>query len=183
MSTLFRNKSDQQKLLTTLDELLRIDPVRNGLLVDEFGSAVLDDVTLAASASIPWVTRLHIEELAHNPHNRLIVTADRIGFSGGQHFPVITPSVVTPPVLLYLATNQLLVNTWKHGAAKPLFKRYLSLYTNSDEAWHFATAKDNIVSPVILEVQALAAHKSGIIFFQFERTYYVVAIPSNFIVF
>lgn len=183
MSTLFRNKTDQKKLLTILEGLLRIDPVRNGLLVDEFGSAVLDDVTLAASASIPWVTRLHIEELAHNPHNKLVVTADRIGFSGGHHFPVIIPLGVTPPVLLYLATNQLLVNTWKHGGAKPLFKRYLSLYTNGDEAWHFATTKDGIVSPVILEVQALAAHKSGIEFFQFERTYYVVTIPNSFIVF
>jgi RNA:NAD 2'-phosphotransferase (TPT1/KptA family) len=171
----------KQQLISLLEKMLRNDPAHYGLEVDEFGAVPLEDVALAAAREVPWVQQEHIEELAAEPHSDLLIEDGLIQYCSGHLYPVVKTKAVTPPIVLYLATNPMLVNTWLHNGAQPLIKRYLLLFASEDEAWHHATAVESIHSPTVFKVEALEASRKGATFFASERTYYCRKIPAQFI--
>jgi RNA:NAD 2'-phosphotransferase (TPT1/KptA family) len=171
----------KQQLTSLLEKMLRNDPAHYGLEVDEFGAVPLVDVALAAANEVPWVQQEHIEELAAEPHSDLLIENGLIQFCSGHLYPVVKIKEVSPPALLYLATNPMLVNTWLHNGAQPLIKRYLLLFASEDEAWHHAMAVESIHSPTVITVEALKASRNGVIFFVAERTYYSKKIPAQYI--
>ena len=176
------NKENQQIYLL-LKDMLQVDPHRFGLTVDDFGAVAIEDLALAASRQIPWITAEHIMEISLAPHSDLIIEDDFVRFSAGYQFPVIYPRPVVPPLKLFIAINPLLVNSWRLTGAKPLLKRFLRLFASEDESWHFTTTVENITSPEIVFVAALKAHQAGIEFLQHERTYYCKFIPLQFLSF
>jgi len=181
VSNQFRNKDDQNKLLSLLGDMLRIDPKHFGLTIDEFGAASLQDVTLASSHHIPWVKQEHIQQLAKNPRNHLVIEDNDIFFLNGYQYDIISPQATIPPAHLYMGINPILISTWRQKGACAFVKRFLTLYESQDEAWHFATTTESIPSPVIIAVHAVRANKAGIAFFRFERFYYCKFIPPQYL--
>jgi putative RNA 2'-phosphotransferase len=99
---------------------------------------------------------------------------------GHSVVPVVYPPVKPPPTLYHGTVADALKSIQAHGLQAG-GRQYVHLSTTPDRAHEVAGRRGR---PVLLTIQAQAAHDSGVIFHQPESSHYLVReLPAAYIVF
>lgn len=176
---------EQRKRLSKLLSLvLRHDPERLRLRLDEEGAVSLADLLTALRRQRGWeqVTEAQIREVvASSDKQRFEIIGDRMraryGHSAAQ---TVSYPEVRPPEILYHGTSPKALPSIRTHGLRPMRRQYVHLSTQIDQAR--LVGRRHAPDPVILTVRARAACEAGVKFYQpEERLYLSTAIPPAFI--
>lgn len=179
-----------QKLSRFLSLLLRHRPARFPLKLDDQGYANLSDVMriLHGLPNFRWVTMSDIEKVVEGTGRRRFETIQ--GADGKQRIralyghSAVCPEYepVTPPSVLYHGTTPNAVEAIRSQGLRPMGLQYVHLAATVELARSIALRRTS--QPVILRVDASAAHAHGVRFYNPGPDIYLSeSIPPAFIEF
>ena len=176
---------DLKALSKTVAHALRHEPWLYALELDADGFVGVDELIDAVRASgAPWrdLQRADVERMVEaSPKNRYQLAGDRIRARYGHSTPgrVALPPA-TPPDLLYHGTSP---DAAERIAAEGLIARtrqYVHLAVSRAGAEEVGRRKCR--TPVMLVVDAAAAHAAGVVFYRGnEHVWLADAVPPRFI--
>ena len=175
------------KLSKFLALILRHQPERFGLALDEEGWAALSEVMeiLHALPNFRWATRADVmavvEGAAGDDKRRFEVEGDRICARYGHSLArPIRYEPCTPPSLLYHGTSSEALETIRREGLKPMERQYVHLSPDRETA--ICVGVRHAGEPIVLTVRAAAAHAAGVEFYQADEEVYLVRyVPPEFI--
>jgi putative RNA 2'-phosphotransferase len=183
------------KLSKFLSLILRHQPERFALAIDEHGWASLSEVMeiVKGLPNFHWATRADVmavvEEgsgdgsttLTGADKRRFEVEGNRIRARYGHSFaqPVVyEPSV--PPALLYHGTSGKALASIGREGLRPMERQYVHLSPDPHTAALVGARHDE--EPVVLTVRAAEAHAAGIEFYQADEAIYLAKhVPAEFV--
>lgn len=177
--------SDRRRLSKLLARALRHQPEAYGLQLDAAGWTPVSAVLAALQQRQQWahVTEADIEQLvANQTKRRYEMEAGRIRALYGHSLKhKIEKTAALPPTLLYHGTAPASVPLILRDGLKPMRRQYVHLSRTTDEAKQVGRRK--AARPVILEVQAGAAHAAGVVFYAgHELIWLADQVPPEFII-
>jgi putative RNA 2'-phosphotransferase len=176
---------EQHKRLSKfLSLVLRHEPERLGLHLDDEGAVLLADLLAAVHRKHGWeqVTEAQIREVvASSEKQRFEITGDRIRARYGHSVPqTVTYPEVQPPEILYHGTSPKVLPAIRTAGLQPMGRQYVHLSTQIDQAR--LVGRRHAPDPVVLSVRARAAEEAGVRFYQpEERLFLSTPIPPAFI--
>ncbi len=161
--------------------VLRHNPSRYGLEVDQHGCVDFGQFASIATRRYPELTDARIQELVEgNLSQRFELVGTRLRARYGHSIPV-EPSgdPVEPPEALYHGTEQGRLTQLLAEGLKPMDRQMLHLSDTRDEALAVAARKTD--QPVVLRVLAKQAHAAGVPFYREGKIYLTRHIPPEFL--
>ena len=148
-----------------LSLMLRHKPEQFDLLLDEFGSADLEEVLEALRERNPQITRSDILEIVHDPEKqRFEIVEDKIRAKYGHSFPVeLDNEPMEPPEFLYYGTEPEVAEIIERVGLEPKGRHYVHLSLTEEVAVEIAWRRTD--RPVIFRILAEKAHEAGIEFY------------------
>lgn len=177
------------KLSKFLSLILRHQPERFGLKLDEEGWASLPEVLeiLQGLPNFRWATRADVMEVVEkgsgDDKRRFEVVGERIRARYGHTVPLRAElPACTPPPRLYHGTSPRALNHIRQEGLRPMRRQYVHLSADRETAARVGAR--HAPNPVILTIRAAEAAEAGILFHQAdESTYLARAIPPEFLEF
>lgn len=181
------NKRQLIQLSKFLAVMLRHNPEKFGLQLDEHGFASLEDVWQQIIER--YGDRYSREDLAtiiaadQHGKKRYEQQGDLVRAMYGHSLPQdIQYEPAIPPDHLYHGTSKRIIPVLKKDGLRPMSRQFVHLTTSADIAGRVAQRHDR--QTVLLTVQARAAHDAGHVFHHPEAEHYLVKlIPPEFIIF
>lgn len=178
--------SNLKRLSKLLSLMLRHKPDQFGIMLDDEGFADFEQVWQQVEAKLGGaVTRAHFDALMSDPAGaqRYELKSGRIRarYGHSESVQAVRYEPVTPPDVLYHGTFIDAYKRIKAEGLKSLSRQYVHLSTSTERAVAVAARHGR---PILLQVDARAAHAAGIVFFHPEPEHYLTkAIPPEFITF
>jgi putative RNA 2'-phosphotransferase len=184
-----KRQARRVRLSKFLALILRHQPERFGLVLDEEGWASLSEVMeiLRGLPNFRWATRADVMEIVEkgsgDGKRRFEVEGDRIRARYGHSIPYpIHYSSCTPPDRLYHGTSPDVLPAIRREGLKPMGRQYVHLSLDPETAARVGSRHAS--HPVILTVRAAEAHAAGIEFYQAEESVYLTRrVPPDFLEF
>ena len=175
------------KLSKFLALLLRHQPERFGLALDEEGWASLSEVMeiLRGLPNFRWATRADVMEIVEkgsgDGKRRFEVEGDRIRARYGHSVArPIRYVPCRPPDRLYHGTSPDALPSIRREGLKPMGRQYVHLSLDPETAARVGSR--HAAHPVVLTVRAAEAHTAGIEFYQAEESVYLARrVPQDFL--
>jgi putative RNA 2'-phosphotransferase len=169
------------RLSRFLSFLLRHRPRDYPLAFDRQGFVSWSDLKEQIEARFPDATDEEIRNaIAGSDKKRFEMREDRVRATYGHSFPVdIGAESIEPPARLYHGTSRDLAQTVLREGLKPRGRTYVHLSASLEEALAVGQRRD--ANPVVLLVDSLAAHSSGIRFYATGPLYLAGEIPPRFL--
>lgn len=177
-------KKPSTELSRVLSHALRHDPGRYGLELDPEGWVGLGEVVAALRSRPGWesVGVADIEEtLAAASKQRHEIRDGRIRAIYGHSLPErIERTPTTPPDLLYHGTSPDNLERVMREGLLPMSRQFVHLSTDVEMAW--AVGSRHASRPVVLHIDATAAHAAGIPFYKGnDKVWLADEVPSRFV--
>ncbi len=177
------------KLSKFLSLILRHQPERFGLKLDEEGWASLPEVLeiLQGLPNFRWATRADVLELVEkgsgDGKRRFEVAGERIRARYGHTVALgAEPQPCTPPSRLYHGTSPGALKHIREEGLRPMRRQYVHLSTDPETARQVGARQTP--TPVVLTIRADEAAAAGIPFYKAEESVYLSrAIPPEFLEF
>ncbi|HHS96904.1 MAG TPA: RNA 2'-phosphotransferase [Chloroflexi bacterium] len=184
-----RRKAQLVKLSKFLALILRHQPERFGLALDEEGWVPLSEVmeVLRGLPNFRWATRADVMEIVEkgsgDGKRRFEVEGDRIRARYGHSIARrIRYTPCTPPARLYHGTSPEALPSIRREGLKPMGRQYVHLSPDPETA--VQVGKRHAPHPVVLTVRAAEAHTAGVQFYRAEESVYLSQpIPPDFLEF
>lgn len=176
---------DNVRLSKTISHALRHAPGRYGLTLNSEGWTPISDLLAALRRyRREWrnLSEADLDRLMQQATKQRFETCKgriraRYGHSLGQRIDY-EPAV--PPDILFHGTTPQALPAIRQDGLRPMTRQYVHLSTNEQTARMVASRRTD--SPIILQVDARAAHSTGIIFFHGNEDVWLSdAIPPQFI--
>ena len=175
------------KLSKFLALILRHQPERFGLVLDEEGWASLSEVMeiLHGLPNFRWATRADVRavvETGTGDEKRRLEIAEahiraRYGHSLAQP---IRYEPCAPPATLYHGTSPDSLEAIRREGLKPMERQYVHLSPDPETATRVGARRDD--RPVVLAVRAAEAHAAGIAFYQADESVYLAKhVPVEYL--
>jgi putative RNA 2'-phosphotransferase len=182
-------KARRVRLSKFLALILRHQPERFGLVLDEEGWAPLSEVIeiLRGLPNFRWATRADVMEIVEkgsgDGKRRFEVDGDRIRARYGHSIAQrVRYTPCTPPVRLYHGTSPEALPAIRQEGLRPMGRQYVHLSLDPETAARVGSRHTS--HPVILTVRAAEAHAAGIEFYQAEESVYLTRrVPPAFLEF
>lgn len=181
------SKRQHVKLSKFLALILRHQPERFGLKLDEEGWTSLSDVmeVLHALPNFRWAKRSDVIHIVRqgtgDGKNRFELDDNRIRALYGHSFHRrIEYEPIEPPPRLYHGTSPEAVEAINREGLKPMGRQYVHLSPDRKTAVQVGTRHAS--HPVVLTVHAREAHAAGVAFYHPEQGVYLAEpIPPSFL--
>jgi len=175
------------KLSKFLALILRHQPERFGLALDEEGWAALSEVMeiLRGLPNFRWATRADVmavvEGGAGDDKRRFEVEGNRIRARYGHSMArPIRYEPCVPPSLLYHGTVPGALEAIRREGLKPMERQYVHLSPDREIALRIGVRYAD--APVVLTIRAAEAHAAGVEFYQADEAVYLARhIPPEFV--
>ncbi len=178
-----RHAAQMQRLSKFLSLLLRHRPERFPIRMDAEGYANLHEVMqiLHGLPNFRWANRADVDAvIAAGDPPRFEISGNRIRALYGHTALHPTYEPVVPPPLLYHGTSAEALEAILQEGLRPAEQSYVKLAATPETARSMALRAT--AEPILLRVDAAAAHAAGIAFYQpTEAVYLSEAIPPQFI--
>jgi putative RNA 2'-phosphotransferase len=177
---------DLSKLSKFLAVILRHNPEEFKLVLDEEGFTPLDPVWQAIRNKYgnrySEKDLLEVVEGDERGKKRYEIVTGRIRAMYGHSAPEINYPAIEPPELLYHGTNASAVENIRKEGLTAQSRQYVHMTTNLENARVVAARRTK--NPLILEIRAQEAYKTGLVFHQAETEHFLTkTIPPQFISF
>jgi len=162
--------------------VLRHNPDRYGLAPDRHGYVDLDEFLRIAQRRYPAVSPERLRSLIDGPGaERFEIAANRLRARYGHSIPV-EPSgeAVEPPERLYHGTESSRVERLLAEGLNPMDRRMVHLSLTFADA--HAVASRRTSQPLVLRIEAKAAHQAGVAFYHESHLYLATHIPPQYLV-
>ncbi|RKY33513.1 MAG: RNA 2'-phosphotransferase [Candidatus Omnitrophota bacterium] len=161
--------------------LLRHNPSRYGIEIDEYGYAELDRVVSIIRKRFPFIDREFIVNLVEkSSKKRFQIKGDKIRALYGHSIEVeINYPTITPPQILYHGTNVTSLGSILKEGLKPMRRKKVHLSKSLEEAVRVGKRKGLFV--VVLKIEAKRAYEKGIKFYDGGDVVLVDYLPPEFI--
>ena len=161
--------------------VLRHNPTRYGLTADRHGFVDLEAFLTIAGRRYPSVSSDRLRALIdEGDRNRFAVAGGRLRARYG-HSIVVEPAgePITPPERLYHGSDSACRERVMSDGVRPMDRRMVHLSATIDDA--LAVARHKTVQPLILRIEALAAHEAGVVFYRESAVFLVAHVPAQFV--
>ncbi|RKY04193.1 RNA 2'-phosphotransferase [Candidatus Poribacteria bacterium] len=175
-------KGSYRRVSKLMALILRHKPGEFGVELDELGFCPLESLIRALKKRFPWVDERVVREIVEGDEKgRYEIKGDRIRARYGHSVPVVLDQrPVKPPRLLYHGTSRSALPSILKEGLRPMGRRFVHLSPSIEDALSVGRRHDP--RPVILEVRAEEAWRSGIPFYRpSERVYLAPHIPPVFL--
>ena len=178
-------KKDQNELSRAMSHALRHEPWLYEIELDDDGWASVEALVTALRQADPAWTELSratvAEVIASSDKQRHELVGDRIralyGHSVGGN---LRRQTATPPPELFHGTSPQAAVVIESEGLKPMGRNYVHL--SVDEATAEAVGRRKTANPVILTVDAGAAHADGVVFYAGnEKVWLADVVPARFV--
>lgn len=165
-----------------LSLMLRHRPDEFGVEVDEQGYADLDAVVEALQDRDGDITLDDVESVVYDGEKRRFeIEEGRIRARYGHSIPVdLGTDPVEPPEFLYKGVEPKAVNAVLREGLEPGDRQYVHLSFEADVARDLGSGRRRKPS-VVIRVNALAAHKAGIPFYDCGPTILTPQVPADYV--
>ena len=169
------------KLSKFLSYILRHDPAKYDLELDEDGSVDLESVLGVLTNRFKNFKKEDLLRLIErDPKGRFEITSGRIRATYGHSIEVRPGSKsVTPPETLYHGTSGESMERILTEGLRPMDRQFVHLSVTKDDA--YAVGLRHADKPVILMIMAKKAHSDGIEFFKGGNLFLVKEVPAVYI--
>lgn len=178
-----RHEAQMKRLSKFLSLVLRHRPERFPIRMDAEGYANLHEVMqiLHGLPNFRWANRADVDAVvAAGDPPRFEITGSRIRALYGHTALRPTYETVVPPPLLYHGTSAEALEPILQEGLRPTEQSYVRLAVTADAAR--SSALRATLEPIILRIDAAAAHAAGSTFYQPTETVYLSeAIAPQFI--
>lgn len=176
-----------QKLSKFLSLLLRHRPEKFPLAMDAAGYARLADVLriLKGLPNFRWAARADVDAALTLPGRRrfeIVARPDGDYIRALYGHTALRPEyeAVTPPAVLYHGTTPDALDAIRREGLQPMARQYVHLAEDAATARSIALRHTH--EPVILTVDAAAAHAAGVIFYHPTPAIYLVeSLPPTYL--
>lgn len=174
-----------EDLSRVLSHALRHEPWLYELELDDEGWAPLDAVlAVLRGQREEWraLSKSDVERMiAGSPKRRHEIVGERVRALYGHSLPgKLRRERATPPPLLFHGTSPNTLGAIEREGLKPMSRQYVHLSVDRVTALEVGRRKAR--SPSLLEVDALSAHHSGVIFYAGnEKVWLADFVPARFI--
>lgn len=159
-----------------LSLVLRHDPSKAGISLDENGWVLVDDLLSGMNDIGKQLSRADLEHVvATNDKKRFAFSADGLKIRASQGHSVdidLAIQPMTPPDLLYHGTAKRNLDSIMHTGLTPQSRRHVHLSAETETARKVGMRHG---SPIILLVHASAMSKDGIAFYRSENGVWLTA--------
>ena len=161
--------------------VLRHNPDRYGLQPDRHGYVDLDEFLRIAQRRDPSVTLERLRSLIDGAGAaRFEISASRLRARYGHSISADPPGPpVEPPARLYHGADAALATTILTEGLRPMERRMVHVSQTAEEALNIARRKPS--QPVLIVIDATAAHRRGVAFYAEGRVYLAASIPPEFL--
>jgi len=177
-----------RKLSRFLSLLLRHRPARFPIKLDEQGYADLSEILhiLKGLPNFRWANRADVEAVFDLPGRQRFEIVS--GAEGGDRIralyghTALRPDyqAVTPPAVLYHGTAPENLDAIAREGLRPMARQYVHFAVDEQTARSIALRHTH--EPVILRVDAAAAHADGVVFYHpVEAIYLAESLPPSYI--
>ncbi len=183
------------KLSKFLSLILRHQPERFALAIDEHGWAALSEVMeiVKGLPNFHWATRADVlavvgegsgdgsTPLAGADKRRFEVEGNRIRARYGHSFaqPIVYEPCV-PPMVLYHGTSRRTLPAARREGLRPMERQYVHLSPDPHTAARVGARHDE--DPIVLTIRAAEAHAAGVEFYRADEAVYLAkSVPAEFI--
>jgi len=155
-----------------------------GLKFDSRGFTDLDELLTMVKAAefFSWVERKDLQTVVESDlKGRYEISGDQVRARYGHSsaIPVEYDPIAPPPKLYFALTGQNLRDLQKTGL-KPEGRAYVHL--SVDESTAYQVGRHKATFPIVLEIDAAAAAKAGVNFYQpTKNIWLVVSVPPEYI--
>ena len=169
------------RLSKFLSYVLRHDPQKYGLKLDQYGNADLERVQDILKKRFREFKKEDLSRLVErDPKGRFEVSGGKIRATYGHSIKVRPKSENTaPPEILYHGTSSESSERILSGGLNPMDRQFVHLSLNEEDA-HMVGSR-HTDNPVILRVLAAKAYADGIKFFKEGCLYLVKSPPAEYI--
>ena len=178
-------KMDQTKLSRAISHALRHEPWLYELELDDDGWTSVEALVAALREAAPeWaeVSRSTIAEvIAKSDKQRHEMAGDRIRALYGHSVPgKLRREAATPPTVLLHGTSPQVAEVILREGLKPMGRQYVHLSVDEETAVAVGHRKSG--APIILKIDAAAAHANGVVFYAGnDKVWLADAVPARFI--
>ena len=171
------------KLSKLMSLMLRHEPAKFGLVLDPEGFAPLGDVLAAVRTRLPDTAArdlLAVVESVESDKQRFSIVDDEIRANYGHSLADrIAHSAAQPPARLFHGTHAAAVSTILREGLKPMKRQYVHLTPLVELASRVGARRGK---PVLIEVDASAAHAAGTQFYRANENFWLVdGLPATFL--
>ena len=172
---------DAERFSRWMSYVLRHNPERYGLQPDRHGYVDFDEFFTIAKRRYPAVSPERLRDLIEGGGGgRFEISGTRLRARYGHSISVEPAgSPIEPPPQLYHGTDGARVASIRAEGLLPRDRRLLHLSETVEDA--LAVARRHTAHPVVLRVEARAAHACGIAFYRESKVYLASQIPPQFI--
>lgn len=174
-------RTKKTKVSKFLSFILRHNPKKFGLDVDEFGFVEIEKIIKILSSRYPWVDKRFLGTLvSKDKKQRYEIKKGKIRARYGHTIKVKTVAEKSePPELLYHGTSARSANRILKIGLFPMGRQYVHLSQTPQEARKIGLRHSR--SPIILVIDAKSAYSSGIEFIKEGTVYLTKHIPQRYI--
>jgi putative RNA 2'-phosphotransferase len=178
------NPQNEKRLSKLLSLMLRHEPEKFGLTLDENGFAPIADVLRALQSKGAWreVSEADIRLVVKNSDKqRYEIEGDKIRARYGHSVPgLVVYEPCEPPEILYHGTSPHALKNIQREGLRAMKRQYVHLSIETEQAR--LVGLRHHAKPIILCVRAREAWQSGVKFYQPEsRLFLADAVPPQFI--
>ncbi|WP_230970280.1 RNA 2'-phosphotransferase [Nitrogeniibacter aestuarii] len=154
-----------------------------GLVVDPDGYVLIDDLLPCLQRDLPWATRTSLEQVVatvETDKQRFSIDGDWIRANYGHSLDrQIEYPQGEPPAVLYHGTSEAALGEVMRAGLLPMSRQYVHLTTDRRLATRVGARHGK---PVVLRVDTKAAIRDGIVFFQANPVFWLVAaLPAMYL--
>jgi putative RNA 2'-phosphotransferase len=179
---------DDKRLSKFLALVLRHRPDDFGVTLDADGFTDADALFAVVQTRFgEKVTRADFERVVTTPASdgkqryELVGGRVRARYGHNQRVTAVAYDPVTPPDVLYHGTPETALAAVRRDGLLPMKRQYVHMATTVERATSVASRHG---TPVLLRVDAKAAHAAGVVFYQADDEHYLAAaVPAAFVVF
>lgn len=166
-----------------LSLILRHQPDRFGLQIDNRGFVPITDLLEAIRVKKPWVTEDDIRRIAESSEKqRFEIDGSRIRARYGHSIPVsFDEDEEEPPEYLYHGTTPSSLDSIRKHGLQSRDRQYVHLSVDEEEANQVGLRHDP--DPVVLTIRALEANRDGYTFYRTGPLFMTREIPPQYIIF
>ncbi len=171
------------ELSKLLSFMLRHEPAKFGLVLDAEGFVSLEETLRAVCTRFPQASEADIfsvvEQVEPDKRRFSIVERDIRANYGHSLAERIRHDAVTPPASLLHGTNAAAVDVILRSGLAPMNRQYVHLTTHIDLASRVGARRGK---PVILHVDAAAAHRDGVRFYRANESFWLAdSVPAHYL--
>lgn len=171
------------ELSRLLSFMLRHEPAKFGLVLDAEGFVSLEDTLRAVRSHLPRASEADIvaviEQVEPDKRRFSIVDRDIRANYGHSLSERIRHEAVTPPARLLHGTNAAAIEVILRSGLAPMNRQYVHLTTSIELASRVGARRGK---PVILQVDAGAAHRDGVRFYRANESFWLAdSVPASYL--